>query len=718
MDRSKQYSERVGAAAFLGFLVALLVALLVDVSHGAVSSSPITVANVAALKALAPGAYPEVSLGSYYSSVYGGGGPVYWSATSTATPDSCTVYKPSSNPTRGRWLRRLVPPLNAKQCGAYGNDTANDNAAIQAAVNYLYAQGGGDLYVPQGNYRLTTVIKNWAAPLSINIYGDGEAATVFKKKDSSATALFDFSSNVGVLETYSKFSQFKITGTLKGHDGIKLTRMAYCQLDRLYITNCSNAVNNIGSLVNEIDHCKFHANTNGFLARKSGTVYSNLINFYATKFTGNTGWGIDFGQGSGLFLKGCDIESNGTAGDTTTGAVMIRNTTDDEIGFGSVAILSTWFESNKGYTITAEDGGGAFISLRDLLFIGNENTGFSRAIHMGAARSVVIDNCFGGSPGDTWTFTSNVTKTDIRNSTINILQDSCQNRNHFNLTGNSGLAGGFSTDLFLSSLARLRVAVDNSFGHEHAIYNDTAGSLNRLRFDSYNAKGFYFSGGVAQFGDSLAVASNFTVGTNKLTVAGATGNTVVAGTVQSGPMRVGGAPGTAQGITIDGVSLTSVNPIGMVIQPAFPSTATTGPIGLDIQFRTAAAAFTATTGRAVRIEGPSLGAGSAVTTMIGIDIDNQTVGTTNRAIRTGTGAVILGDSVTVAGGTAVTAGGASRGLYFGSTAAIGIYFGSGAPTISAGKGSLYLRTDGTGATDRAYINTNGSTTWTNIVTAL
>lgn len=48
---------------------------------------------------------------------------------------------------------------------------------------------------------------------------------------------------------------------------------------------------------------------------------------------------------------------------------------------------------------------------------------------------------------------------------------------------------------------------------------------------------------------------------------------------------------------------------------------------------------------------------------------------------------------------------------------IGIYWGSGAPTIAAAKSSLYLRTDGSSTSTRAYINTDGGTTWTNITTA-
>jgi len=46
-----------------------------------------------------------------------------------------------------------------------------------------------------------------------------------------------------------------------------------------------------------------------------------------------------------------------------------------------------------------------------------------------------------------------------------------------------------------------------------------------------------------------------------------------------------------------------------------------------------------------------------------------------------------------------------------------VFAGSGAPTFSAKKGSLYLRTDGSSTSTRAYINTNGSTGWTNLVTA-
>lgn len=46
-----------------------------------------------------------------------------------------------------------------------------------------------------------------------------------------------------------------------------------------------------------------------------------------------------------------------------------------------------------------------------------------------------------------------------------------------------------------------------------------------------------------------------------------------------------------------------------------------------------------------------------------------------------------------------------------------IFSGSGAPTILAPKGSLYLRTDGSSTSTRLYVNTDAGTSWTNITTA-
>ena len=82
------------------------------------------------------------------------------------------------------------------------------------------------------------------------------------------------------------------------------------------------------------------------------------------------------------------------------------------------------------------------------------------------------------------------------------------------------------------------------------------------------------------------------------------------------------------------------------------------------------------------------------------------------------GNVLSTGTAAILSGTAVPAGGtAGAGYKFSSVANLGVFFGSGAPTLSAAQGSLYLRTDGTTTNNRMYVNTNGSTTWTAVTTA-
>lgn len=75
-------------------------------------------------------------------------------------------------------------------------------------------------------------------------------------------------------------------------------------------------------------------------------------------------------------------------------------------------------------------------------------------------------------------------------------------------------------------------------------------------------------------------------------------------------------------------------------------------------------------------------------------------------------------NVVVQAATATPASGSSTAaLLFGTTAAFGIYYGSGAPTVTAAQGSIYIRSDGSSTSTRLYVNTTGSTTWTNFTSA-
>ena len=136
----------------------------------------------------------------------------------------------------------------------------------------------------------------------------------------------------------------------------------------------------------------------------------------------------------------------------------------------------------------------------------------------------------------------------------------------------------------------------------------------------------------------------------------------------------------------------------------------------------------ATTLAAYYAKTPSFLGGGSATNVYGLLIDDQSgLGGTQslNILSRGAGSnnlfegkVSANVSLVGAAATAATAGGSSTPvLLCGTVAGFGIYFGSGVPTISAGQGSLYLRTDGSSGVTRAYINQNGSTTWTAINTS-
>lgn len=74
-------------------------------------------------------------------------------------------------------------------------------------------------------------------------------------------------------------------------------------------------------------------------------------------------------------------------------------------------------------------------------------------------------------------------------------------------------------------------------------------------------------------------------------------------------------------------------------------------------------------------------------------------------------------NITADSASALVAGGAASFIATNTAVGMGIYFGSGAPTVAAAKGSLYLRSDGSSASTRLFVNSDGSTTWVAVTTA-
>ena len=119
-----------------------------------------------------------------------------------------------------------------------------------------------------------------------------------------------------------------------------------------------------------------------------------------------------------------------------------------------------------------------------------------------------------------------------------------------------------------------------------------------------------------------------------------TGNTTFAGL-----LGIGSAANAAVVLNITSDDTAGVNQYGININPTLQSGATTSGTGLRVIAGSAAASFTMPILRQVHIEDAGKGSGSTITTLVGLDIENQTAGGTNIALRTGTGGVSFGDNV-------------------------------------------------------------------------
>lgn len=80
------------------------------------------------------------------------------------------------------------------------------------------------------------------------------------------------------------------------------------------------------------------------------------------------------------------------------------------------------------------------------------------------------------------------------------------------------------------------------------------------------------------------------------------------------------------------------------------------------------------------------------------------------------GSITSVGAVTAQSTQATTAGGGAAALKMGA-GLFGLYFGSGAPSISAPKGSLYINSTGSSASTRLYVATDAVGGWAAVTTA-
>lgn len=164
----------------------------------------------------------------------------------------------------------------------------------------------------------------------------------------------------------------------------------------------------------------------------------------------------------------------------------------------------------------------------------------------------------------------------------------------------------------------------------------------------------------------------------------------------------------------------SVSALG-VITSSSANALTVGPNGTtNPSFNVDASTASAATG--LNVKSAAAASGLAVSVVSSGTNENLTVNAKGSGTitfgNTSTGNVNSVRKFNAMSATTLPAGGATgQGIQLFTTTNLGVFAGSGVPTLSAAQGALYLRSDGSSTSTRLYVNTDGGTTWTNVTTA-
>lgn len=306
--------------------------------------------------------------------------------------------------------------LNVIDFGAVGDGAADDTPAIQAAIDAALAASGTTIIFPRGVYLVTGLTVSWGSSgISINFKGSGKNNTEIRKTGASSAAVFDLTATLGD-GSFSVFEDMHVVGSASC-DGFSTTNIARSIWRNVKVTNCDVAIENQGSLINSFYDCDLLTSSVGYRARKSSGIYCNLIQFYGGSIRGNSQWGFDIGDTSGLHLHGVDVENNGTSGGTG-GGFITRSTCDDEIGFSTISVNGCWFEGNFGTSLYMEACAGLTVSVSDTMIIQPES---GAAITCDVIGKLTVDRITAGSSGDTVAVSASAFA--ARQSVINVLSD-------------------------------------------------------------------------------------------------------------------------------------------------------------------------------------------------------------------------------------------------------------------------------------------------------
>jgi hypothetical protein len=331
------------------------------------------------------------------------------------------------------------PPGNVLRYGADPTGVRDSTATILVAFNVALASGDGP-YFPAGTYSADTLqlpLLSYSNPFWIN--GAGYGVTKIQKRSADGLPLFI----TGSASATAFSTELRVYGlTFSGIAGNTPAAVQSYDLVRSVFDGCifQNSIAGMvssGGISNTYQDCIFQNNQIGakFVSFTSlaGGGYPNNIELQNCGVFGNTLQGVYFNGGRNLNIDACDIEGNGTSGNSATMGVYVANVNAESGGAApaiGVSIFDCWIEANAGDAALQFNNGvntvrssylaananatndihiiGGNYHLSELAFGTNKTANILEDAGVNAGNSIV--NCFDALVGS---FTFNVAKTMV-----------------------------------------------------------------------------------------------------------------------------------------------------------------------------------------------------------------------------------------------------------------------------------------------------------------
>lgn len=278
-----------------------------------------------------------------------------------------TVAEIAASVTPTNFIYPADPYVDPRRYGADPTGVSVSTTAVQKAIN-VALQANGLVWIGNNcNFLCGALTINFAG----NQFANGLRITGSSVNGSRLTvsgtpaALLTITTSVLPSGFPFVLENFSIVGASVGAIStiaIQLTGLAQFLIRRLVIQGCAYAIQSLSCLTYTIEDCIFANNSatgsTSAVYIRGPVVTCNMVKIQRCTISGWATWAIDFDNGAELHVAECDIEQNGTNGNSNTGGIHIGGALEQSggpaLGNAKVWLENNWIEQNNGWGIKVD----------------------------------------------------------------------------------------------------------------------------------------------------------------------------------------------------------------------------------------------------------------------------------------------------------------------------------------------------------------------------